>query len=108
MGEAADEDVNVVGCLCTPLDRLGDRVALPHAVAGDVIAIFLAGAYGASASPAGLLSHPPAREMLARSAEPTYELQYLMRISYAVFCLKKKKITLKRYHANETHIKQQI
>src|SRR3546814_9285128 len=26
-----------------------------------------------------------------RSEEPTYELQSLMRISYAVFCLKKKK-----------------
>ncbi|RIA45594.1 diaminopimelate decarboxylase [Hephaestia caeni] len=69
MGEAADEDVNVVGCLCTPLDRLGDRVALPHAGVGDVIAIFLAGAYGASASPAGFLSHPPAREMLARGRQ---------------------------------------
>src|SRR3546814_6183395 len=95
MGEAADEDVNVVGCLCTPLDRLGDRVALPHAVAGDVIAIFLAGAYGASASPAGFLSHPPAREMLAsrrpsRSEEHTSELQSLMRNQYAVFVLKQK------------------
>ncbi len=65
MGATGDEDVNVVGCLCTPLDRLGDRVALPHAGTGDVIAIFLAGAYGASASPAGFLSHPPACEMLA-------------------------------------------
>src|SRR3546814_4304461 len=31
---------------------------------------------------------------LARSEEHTSELQSLMRISYAVFCLKKKKITL--------------
>src|SRR3546814_3179488 len=30
------------------------------------------------------------RECLARSAEHTSELQSLMRISYAVFCLKKK------------------
>src|SRR3546814_10465150 len=29
-----------------------------------------------------------------RSEENTYELQSLMRISYAVFCLKKKRITL--------------
>src|SRR3546814_2302072 len=31
--------------------------------------------------------------MVARSEEHTSELQSLMRISYAVFCLKKKKIT---------------
>src|SRR3546814_7704786 len=32
-----------------------------------------------------------------RSEEHTSELQSLMRISYAVFCLKKKKITTKRH-----------
>src|SRR3546814_1676571 len=32
-----------------------------------------------------------------RSEEHTSELQSLMRISYAVFCLKKKKITLSHY-----------
>src|SRR3546814_2079600 len=37
--------------------------------------------------------HPPvARTPHARSEEHTSELQSLMRISYAVFCLKKKKI----------------
>ncbi|HVI98526.1 MAG TPA: pyridoxal-dependent decarboxylase, exosortase A system-associated [Sphingomonas sp.] len=66
MGAAADEEVNVVGCLCTPLDRLGDHVGLPRAEPGDVIAIFLAGAYGASASPVAFLGHPPAKEVLAR------------------------------------------
>lgn len=58
------ETVSVVGCLCTPLDRLGDQVALPRADVGDLIAIFQAGAYGASASPAGFLGQGPAREML--------------------------------------------
>src|SRR3546814_2829465 len=33
----------------------------------------------------------PARSMMVRSEEHTSELQSLMRISYAVFCLKKKK-----------------
>src|SRR3546814_7572547 len=33
-------------------------------------------------------------KMKARSEEHTYELQSLMRISYAVFCLKKKKQTI--------------
>ncbi|WP_336972606.1 pyridoxal-dependent decarboxylase, exosortase A system-associated [Sphingobium aromaticiconvertens] len=60
----APDPVTVVGCLCTPLDRLGDKVALPPATPGDLIAIFLAGAYGASASPAAFLGHSPPRELL--------------------------------------------
>ncbi len=63
-GDAPAETVSVVGCLCTPLDRLGDQVALPRAEVGDLIAIFQAGAYGASASPATFLGQGPAREML--------------------------------------------
>jgi len=63
-GAETEETVSVVGCLCTPLDRLGDQVALPRAEVGDLIAIFLAGAYGASASPATFLGQGPAREML--------------------------------------------
>lgn len=61
------EIVSVVGPLCTPLDRLGDRVALPRAAVGDLVAVFLAGAYGATASPAAFLGHPPATELLGRS-----------------------------------------
>jgi len=63
-GAEAVETVSVVGCLCTPLDRLGDQVALPRAEAGDLVAIFQAGAYGASASPAAFLGQGPAREIL--------------------------------------------
>lgn len=64
-GERADErPTTVVGCLCTPLDRLGERVALPAPDAGDLVALFMAGAYGASASPATFLGHMPAPEML--------------------------------------------
>src|SRR3546814_3671591 len=40
--------------------------------------------------------------MVARSEEHTSELQSLMRISYAVFCLKKKKRTNKRTLNNTT------
>src|SRR3546814_5439861 len=36
------------------------------------------------------------RDVVQRSEEHTSELQSLMRISYAVFCLKKKKNTAKR------------
>ncbi|QXQ04882.1 pyridoxal-dependent decarboxylase, exosortase A system-associated [Sphingosinicellaceae bacterium] len=63
-GADAVMTADVVGCLCTPLDRLGERVALPDTQVGDLIAIFMAGAYGASASPAAFLGHPPARELL--------------------------------------------
>ncbi len=60
----AEEQVSVVGCLCTPLDRLADQVMLPRADVGDVIALFMAGAYGASASPAAFLGHPAPLELL--------------------------------------------
>ena len=62
---APTETVSVVGCLCTPLDRLADRVTLPVARPGDLVAVFLAGAYGLSASPTGFLGHPRPAELLA-------------------------------------------
>jgi diaminopimelate decarboxylase len=65
MGEAADDAVSVVGCLCTPLDRLADRVVLPRADVGDVVAIFIAGAYGLTASPSAFLGHPLPAQVLA-------------------------------------------
>ncbi|MCL6251870.1 pyridoxal-dependent decarboxylase, exosortase A system-associated [Altererythrobacter sp. KTW20L] len=58
------DEVNVVGCLCTPLDRLADNALLPRADAGDLVAVFCAGAYGASASPSAFLGQGPAREIL--------------------------------------------
>jgi diaminopimelate decarboxylase len=63
-GAEPEEEVSVVGCLCTPLDLLADEVLLPRAEVGDVIAIFCAGAYGLSASPQGFLSQAAAREVL--------------------------------------------
>ncbi|HTM96449.1 MAG TPA: pyridoxal-dependent decarboxylase, exosortase A system-associated [Croceibacterium sp.] len=59
-----EEQASVVGCLCTPLDRLADDAMLPRADVGDLVAVFCAGAYGASASPAAFLGHEPARELL--------------------------------------------
>ncbi|TNE46312.1 MAG: pyridoxal-dependent decarboxylase, exosortase A system-associated [Sphingomonadales bacterium] len=61
---APEEEANVVGCLCTPLDRLADLAHLPRAEVGDFVAVFCAGAYGASASPANFLGHGPANEIL--------------------------------------------
>jgi diaminopimelate decarboxylase len=64
MDEAPFEEASIVGCLCTPLDRLGDDLPLPKAEVGDVVAVFLAGAYGLSASPQQFLAQQPARELL--------------------------------------------
>ena len=59
-----EEEAYVVGCLCTPLDRLADGAMLPRAQVGDLVAVFCAGAYGASASPSAFLGQGPAAEML--------------------------------------------
>jgi diaminopimelate decarboxylase len=64
MDAPAGEAVSVVGPLCTPLDILGDRMNLPEAGPGDLVVVFQSGAYGASASPRGFLSHPDLVEVL--------------------------------------------
>lgn len=56
--EEPDESVTVVGCLCTPLDLLADRVVLPYAEVSDLVVVFQAGAYGLTASPTAFLGHP--------------------------------------------------
>ncbi len=68
---AADpvEEASIVGCLCTPLDRLADDAMLPRGEPGDLVAVFMAGAYGASASPAAFLGHGAAREIMVRAAD---------------------------------------
>ena len=63
-GAQATEEVNIVGCLCTPLDRMADNAMMPRAEVGDLVAIFCAGAYGATASPSAFLGHGPAAELL--------------------------------------------
>lgn len=63
-GAEPSEVASIVGCLCTPLDRLADLALLPRAAEGDLVAIFCAGAYGATASPMAFLGHEPARELL--------------------------------------------
>jgi diaminopimelate decarboxylase len=63
-GAPAEEVASVVGCLCTPLDRLADKAELPRPEVGDLVAVFCAGAYGASASPVNFLGQGPAHEIL--------------------------------------------
>lgn len=65
MRSPGDTPFTVCGPLCTPLDVLAREALLPGDVApGDVLAIGQSGAYGASASPAGFLSHPMAAQIL--------------------------------------------
>jgi diaminopimelate decarboxylase len=69
MADQASEEVSIVGCLCTPLDRLADDVMAPRADVGDIVAVFMAGAYGLSASPQAFLGQQAAREMLVRKGD---------------------------------------
>ena len=64
LSDECSEQVNVVGCLCTPLDLLGDKLSVPRAEIGDLVAVFMAGAYGLTASPTAFLSHPSPIEVL--------------------------------------------
>jgi len=62
--EPADDPVNVVGCLCTPLDNLGDKMELPKGDVGDLVVLFQSGAYGLTASPTAFLGHEAPKEIL--------------------------------------------
>jgi diaminopimelate decarboxylase len=62
--EPPDTTATVVGCLCTPLDLLGDKVELPNPRVGDLVVLFQAGAYGLTASPTAFLGHPAPVELL--------------------------------------------
>jgi diaminopimelate decarboxylase len=64
MQQASSETASVVGCLCTPLDLLADRIELPRAEVGDLVVVFQSGAYGLTASPTAFLSHPAPPEVL--------------------------------------------
>jgi diaminopimelate decarboxylase len=66
---SATETVTVCGPLCTPLDVLAQRVELPVAAEGDFIVIGMSGAYGATASPRGFLSHRGPVELLVELRE---------------------------------------
>ncbi|ORT57389.1 hypothetical protein [Streptomyces sp. CB03238] len=53
---------DVVGPLCTPLDRLAVRTTLPQPHEGDLLCVPNVGAYGPTASLTRFLSRPPAVE----------------------------------------------
>jgi diaminopimelate decarboxylase len=63
-GEPA-EAVDIVGPLCTSIDRLATRVMLPRLEEGDLLAIHNSGAYGLTASPVHFISHSVPSEVIA-------------------------------------------
>src|SRR3546814_10448563 len=73
------------------VDELRDRYGEPPREVEGLIAVARLRRRAARAGLADVVAMGP-NLRLARSEEHTSELQSLMRISYAVFCLKKKKI----------------
>jgi diaminopimelate decarboxylase len=58
------EDVDLVGPLCTSIDRLARGVKLPPIEVGSYIAIHNSGAYGPTASPIHFISHKEPCEVI--------------------------------------------
>jgi diaminopimelate decarboxylase len=63
---AIREKVDIVGCLCTTLDRLANRIEIGSPEVGDVVAIKNSGAYGLTASPVFFLGHETPREVIIK------------------------------------------
>lgn len=63
-GGTGTQKINLVGPLCTSIDRLASGVELPPLSEGDVIAVHASGAYGLTASPIHFISHSLPREIL--------------------------------------------
>ena len=61
--DGAIEACDIVGPLCTALDRVATGIALPEVRKGDVLAILNSGAYGVTASPTRFISHPEPAEI---------------------------------------------
>lgn len=68
-GKDAEENVSLVGPLCTPGDTLGREVGVPALRVGDVVTVPNVGAYGLSASLTGFLSRPVPVEVVLRGGE---------------------------------------
>ncbi len=65
MGAPAEEEYDVCGPICTPIDCIGRGVKLPRVEPGDVVGVFNAGAYGYTMSLMNFMSLPwPAEVMV--------------------------------------------
>src|SRR3546814_4691192 len=85
LGVGAIVGTGILTLIGVGADRAGPAVILSFVIAGLICAC-------AALAYAEMSTMMPASGSAYRSEEHTSELQSLMRISYAVFCLKKKKI----------------
>jgi diaminopimelate decarboxylase len=70
VGGGADvQKIDLVGPLCTSIDRLASGISLPHLQEGDLVAVHSSGAYGLTASPLHFISHSPPREILVEESQ---------------------------------------
>src|SRR3546814_4729982 len=82
--------------------RVGRKPPLPHSLKlidlddGSVSSLDLKALPGIDKDPLARLRKAAGKEPLKRSEEHTSELQSLMRTSYAVFCVKKKRVAISR------------
>jgi diaminopimelate decarboxylase len=68
--QPAEEVVNIVGPLCTPLDTIARDIRIPVPQIGDLIGVFQSGAYGRTSSPMSFLSHCSPPEVLIENGTP--------------------------------------
>ncbi len=67
--QPAEETIDVVGPLCTPLDMLARQVQVPKAEIGDLVGVLQSGAYGRTSSPLQFLGHCSPPEVLVQNRE---------------------------------------
>src|SRR3546814_9920646 len=91
--------LSALGISSSTHDAAGIGTSSPAAKVGAVISQAIAGSRAYQR-----LSAAPSRSASQRSEEHTSELQSLMRISYAVFCLKKNKT----YHPRQRYLTPQV
>jgi len=72
--DSPEEVYDLVGPLCTTIDRLGHGVKLPSLSQGDLVAIRSSGAYGLTVSPLRFISHAPPKEILVETRDGCAEV----------------------------------
>jgi diaminopimelate decarboxylase len=63
------ELTTICGRLCTPMDVFARDLSVPSIEPGDIVAVFLSGAYGFSGSPHFFLSHEQCKEIVVSQGE---------------------------------------
>ena len=68
-GSEPTEKIDLVGPLCTSIDRLARARLMPRIEEGDLIAVHNSGSYGLTASPIHFISHNPPHELFVDTDE---------------------------------------